>query len=104
MGLSSNRRPRNGPNLFNLIEELVQWENSNNDNVIRSARAEIARCVASRLIETGKLTKNAAVGQGVTAQDLVERCHCRPRFMGIDKKLERSRYHLDVDRLPPPRW
>ena len=28
--------------LFSLIEELVQWENSNNPEVIRSARAEIA--------------------------------------------------------------
>src|SRR5258706_15682303 len=27
--------------LFNLIEELVQWENSNNPAVIQSARAEI---------------------------------------------------------------
>src|SRR5213596_3634020 len=41
-------------NLFNLIEELVQWENSNSPRVIQSARAEIARCVASRLIETKK--------------------------------------------------
>src|SRR5436305_6135167 len=30
--------------LFGLIEELVQWENSNNPEVIRSARTEIARC------------------------------------------------------------
>ena len=43
--------------LFNLIEELVMWENSNNADVIRTARAEIARCVASRLIETGALKK-----------------------------------------------
>src|SRR5271167_4386202 len=33
--------------LFNLIERLVQWENSNNPRVINQARAEIARCVAS---------------------------------------------------------
>src|SRR5580693_3988030 len=46
-----------GANLFNLIEELVIWENSNNPDVIRTARAEIARCVASRLIETGALQK-----------------------------------------------
>src|SRR5438128_8856998 len=38
--------------LFNLIEALVQWENSNSPTLLRSARAEIARCVASRLIET----------------------------------------------------
>ena len=33
--------------LFDLITELVQWENSNNELVINAARAEIARCVAS---------------------------------------------------------
>ena len=44
--------------LFNLIEELVMWENSNNADVIRTARAEIARCVASRLIETGALARD----------------------------------------------
>src|SRR5260221_6299994 len=27
--------------LFRLIEELVKWENSNNENVLRQARAEI---------------------------------------------------------------
>src|SRR5438105_8308736 len=37
--------------LFDLIEELVLWENSNNPRVINKARAEIARCVASRKIE-----------------------------------------------------
>lgn len=41
--------------LFNLIEELVQWENSNNPSVINRARAEIARCVGSRKVETGEL-------------------------------------------------
>jgi putative DNA methylase len=41
--------------LFNLIAELVQWENSNNPRVINKARAEIARCVAARKIETGEL-------------------------------------------------
>src|SRR5688572_21129135 len=44
--------------LFNLIEELVKWENSNNPRVINAARAEIARCVASRKIETGELKKD----------------------------------------------
>src|SRR5258708_6379021 len=44
--------------LFNLIEELVMWENSNNEEVIRTARAEIARCVASRKIELGELKKD----------------------------------------------
>ncbi|MBC2710212.1 MAG: DUF1156 domain-containing protein [Desulfosarcina sp.] len=47
--------------LFNLIEELVRWENSNNPNVINKARAEIARCVASRMIERGELNKKTIV-------------------------------------------
>ena len=71
--------------LFNLIEELVQWENSNNPRVINQARAEIARCVASRKIETGELKKDQRLslcskggegnGKGVTVTpwDLVTR-------------------------------
>jgi len=47
--------------LFNLIEELVKWENSNNPDVINRARAEIARCVASRKIELGELKKESVV-------------------------------------------
>lgn len=47
--------------LFNLIEELVLWENSNNPRVINKARAEIARCIASRKIETGELKKDQAI-------------------------------------------
>lgn len=47
--------------LFNLIEELVKWENSNNPKVINAARAEIARCVASRKIETGELVKDTPI-------------------------------------------
>ncbi len=41
--------------LFNLIEDLVKWEHSNNPDIIARARAEIARCVASRHIERGDL-------------------------------------------------
>ncbi len=33
--------------LHRLIEELVPWENSNKPVIIRAARTEIARCVAS---------------------------------------------------------
>ncbi len=50
--------------LFNLIEELVKWENSSNPTVINAARAEIARCVASRKIETGELKKDTIVWLG----------------------------------------
>ena len=87
--------------LFNFIEELVMWENSNNADVIRTARAEIARCVASRLIETGALKKDAVVGPNTTAHDLVKRGHCRPVPMGVDKKVGRVRFSFDVSKLPP---
>ena len=72
--------------LFNLIEELVIWENSNNPSVLNRARAEIARCIASRKIKLGELEKATIIhgsqeGQlhpkgpiseaGVTAYDVV---------------------------------
>jgi putative DNA methylase len=87
--------------LFNLIEELVMWENSNNPDVIRTARAEIARCVASRLIETGALKKDSTIGTNTTANDLVKRGHCRPIALGLDTKVGRVRFSFDVSRLPP---
>ncbi|HVX09563.1 MAG TPA: DUF1156 domain-containing protein, partial [Pirellulales bacterium] len=46
--------------LFNLIEELVQWENSNNPHVINRARAEIARSIAANKVADGDW-KNEAV-------------------------------------------
>lgn len=87
-------------NLFNLIEELVMWENSNNPSVINSARAEIARCIASRLVETGKLDKKTDIGQGVTAWDIVTKCHCRPADGMYDKKAGRVRFRLETKQLP----
>lgn len=87
--------------LFNLIEELVMWENSNNADVIRTARAEIARCVASRLIETGVLKKETVIGEKTTAFQLVTRGHCRPQPMGLDSKVGRVRFSFDVSGLPP---
>ncbi len=87
--------------LFNLIEELVMWENSNNPDVIRTARAEIARCVASRLIETGVLKKDALIGLNTTAYDLLVRGHCRPIPLGLDTKVGRVRFSFDVSGLPP---
>lgn len=87
--------------LFNLIEELVMWENSNNADVIRTARAEIARCVASRLIETGVLKKDAVIGEKTTAFQLVTRGHCRPQPLGLDSKVGRVRFSFDVSGLPP---
>ena len=47
--------------LFNLIEDLVKWENSNNSDIINKARAEIARCVASRKIELGDLKQETVI-------------------------------------------
>ncbi|MCW5886896.1 MAG: DUF1156 domain-containing protein [Anaerolineales bacterium] len=35
--------------LFNLIEELVKWENSNNEEVLDAAKLEIARSVARNM-------------------------------------------------------
>lgn len=81
--------------LLNLIEELVQWENSNNPRVLNAARAEIARCVASRKIETGELKKASIIygsdegqehpdgpnpNQGVTAYEIVLR-RCKPKVV-----------------------
>ena len=43
--------------LFNLIEDMVLWENLNNPRVINRARAEIARCVATQKIEEGVFEK-----------------------------------------------
>jgi putative DNA methylase len=72
--------------LFNLIEELVQWENLNNSRVINAARSEIARCLASRMIELGEMSKDtmilgdnkgqshpnrAVAGDSVTALDIL---------------------------------
>ena len=83
------------------IRSMVMWENSNNVDVIRTARAEIARCVASRLIETGVLKKDTVIGAKTTAYDLVIRGHCRPNPMGLDTKVGRVRFSFDVSRLPP---
>lgn len=47
--------------LLNLVEELVLWENTNNSDVIDKAKAEIARCIASRKIELGELEKNTII-------------------------------------------
>src|SRR5262249_5764150 len=47
--------------LLDLIEELVQWENSNNPDVINRARTEIARCVASRRVEPGEWSRAATL-------------------------------------------
>src|SRR5438045_6511411 len=57
--------------LHALIEELVKWENSNNPKVIQAVRSEIARCVASRKVETGELTADLKLPGGSTVGDLI---------------------------------
>lgn len=44
--------------LFDLIEELVLWENTSNETVLNKARVEIARSIAYTLLDTGELEKD----------------------------------------------
>jgi len=59
--------------LFNLIEELVKWENSNNPDIIDRARAEIARSIAANNVADGQWKNEQAVvqveGKPATAHD-----------------------------------
>lgn len=87
--------------LFNLIEALVQWENSNDTDVLRSARAEIARCVVSRHIEIGKLNADDEIIDNWTAGRIVSHCHARPKSGGVDKTSGRKSWYFDVAHLPP---
>ena len=48
--------------LFQLVEELVKWENSDDARILNRARAEIAASVASWKVEQGDLEKNAVLG------------------------------------------
>lgn len=45
--------------LHSLIEDLVQWENSNNPEVINRARLEIARSIAANKVADGELEDDA---------------------------------------------
>lgn len=47
--------------LFEVIEDLVLWENTNNESVINRARAEIAASIASRKIELEELAKDQII-------------------------------------------
>ena len=72
--------------LHRLIEEMVAWENSNKAVIIRAARTEIARCVASLKVERGELKREESLPGGETVASLVSkgrgdkgvRNHCRP--------------------------
>ena len=55
--LAAEKRAR----LHRLVEDLILWENSGDELVINAARAEIARCIASRKIETGEFAADATV-------------------------------------------
>ncbi|HTU22449.1 MAG TPA: DUF1156 domain-containing protein [Gemmataceae bacterium] len=98
--LDEEVRGKKRADLFNLIEELVQWENSNNPEIIRSARAEIARCVASRLVETGKFAREQVLGDGMTVGLFITSCHCRCIPGGFDAKAGRVRYRFETRGLP----
>ncbi len=54
-GLSEDIAATERAKLFNLIEELVKWENSNNPRVINAARLEIARSIAANKVADGEL-------------------------------------------------
>ncbi len=55
--------------LHSLIEELVVWKNSNDPDILGRARAEIARCVASRKIETGEYAADDDVPPAAPEED-----------------------------------
>jgi putative DNA methylase len=73
-----------------LIEQLVPWENSNNRTVIRAARAEIARCVASLALEKGELKKDTKLTGGETVGSLIAKGRTRIDLDGV----------IDADHLP----
>ncbi|MBL7036973.1 MAG: DUF1156 domain-containing protein [Pirellulaceae bacterium] len=54
-GLSEDIAATERAKLFNLIEDLVKWENSNNPRVINAARLEIARSIAANKVADGEL-------------------------------------------------
>jgi len=50
--------------LFDLIEDLVKWENSNNPDVINRARREIARSIAAEKVADGELADDMSLVAG----------------------------------------
>lgn len=73
--------------LFNLIEELVRWENSNNPRVINKARAEIARCVATGKIEAGELKKDQKIVV-VTESDNTGKDAAKPKLTYTPRDIQ----------------
>jgi putative DNA methylase len=76
--------------LHRLIEQLVPWENSNNRTIIRAARAEIARCVASLKVEQGELKNDTKRSGDETVGSLMAKGRARIDLDGV----------IDADRLP----
>ncbi|MFO0906456.1 MAG: DUF1156 domain-containing protein [Pirellulales bacterium] len=68
--------------LFNLIEDLVKWENSNNPEVISKARAEIARSIAANKVADGDWRNEQVVvtvdNKAATAHDIKHKLASRP--------------------------
>lgn len=55
-GIDEDTAATERAHLFDLIEELVQWKNSNNPRVINAARLEIARSIAANKVADKELT------------------------------------------------
>ena len=60
-GVSEDIASTERAKLFTLIEELVQWENSNNPRVINAARLEIARSIAANKVADKELADDATL-------------------------------------------
>ncbi|MCA9211959.1 MAG: DUF1156 domain-containing protein [Planctomycetales bacterium] len=54
-GIDENTAYTERAKLFDLIEQLVQWDNSNNPRVINAARLEIARSIAANKVADKEL-------------------------------------------------
>ena len=85
--------------LFNLIEELVKWGNSNDSTIINAARAEIARSVASRKLELGELKKGQPLAGGITPWDLIVRGQVTT-YATFDKKSGKPSIIVKSTNLP----
>lgn len=63
-GITEERAATERAKLFDLMEELVLWENSNNPTVINKARLEIARSIAANKVADGELTDETKLVAG----------------------------------------
>lgn len=65
-GISEDVAATERAKLFDLIEELVIWENSNNPRVINAARLEIARSIAANKVADGELQDDTPLVAGAS--------------------------------------